>query len=71
MSSHQLNSKTNGPVLLFKTLFRHWNSFLSSVAMDGKDGYGLKHEKVEPMVSSLHNFFIVNAMPTKITKKIL
>ena len=52
---HQLNSKTNGPVLLFKTLFRHWNCFLLSVAMDGKDGYGLKLEKVWPTVSSLHN----------------
>lgn len=29
LSSHQLNSKCNGPVLLFKTRFRHQHSFLS------------------------------------------
>ena len=33
--------------------------------MDGKDGHGLKLEKVEPTFSSF------NAMSTKITKKIL
>ena len=32
MSSHQLNSKNNGPVLLFNAIFRHWNCFLSSAA---------------------------------------
>ena len=35
-----------------------------SVSMDGKDGHGLKLEKVEPTFSSF------NAMPTKITTKI-
>ena len=30
-----LNSKNNGPVLLFKTAFRHSNCFLASVATDG------------------------------------
>ena len=33
--------------------------------MDGKDGHGLKLEKVEP------TFLSFNAMPTKITTKIL
>ena len=33
---HQLNSKSNGPVLLIKTLFWHWYCLLSSVAMDCK-----------------------------------
>ena len=32
MSSHQLNSKNDGPVLLFNAIFRHWNCFLSSAA---------------------------------------
>ena len=34
--SHLLSSENNGPVLLFKTTFRYSNSFLSSVATDGK-----------------------------------
>ena len=42
MSSHQLNSKNNCPVLLFNATFRHWNCFLSCFATDGKDGQGLK-----------------------------
>ena len=46
MSSRGLNSKSNGPVLLFKTIFRHDNCFPSSVAPDGKDGHGLKLEKI-------------------------
>ena len=46
MSSRGLNSKSNGPVLLFKTIFRHYNCFPSSVAPDGKDGHGLKLEKI-------------------------
>ena len=41
MSSHQLDSKNNAPVLLFKTIFRLWNFFLLSVAMDCKDIHGL------------------------------
>jgi len=57
----------NGPVLSFKTIFRHRNCFLSSVAADGKDEHGLKLEKVGPTLASF------NAMPAKITesKKIL
>ena len=51
MSSNQLKYKNKGPVLLFKTIFRHWNCFLSSVATDGKDGHGLKLEKVGPAFS--------------------
>ena len=46
MSSRGLNSKINGRVLLFKTMFRHYNCFPSSVASDGKDGHGLKLEKI-------------------------
>ena len=37
MFLHQLNFKNNGLVLLFKTIFRHSNCFLSTVAMDGTD----------------------------------
>ena len=39
------NSINNGPVLLLKTTLQHCNCFLSSVAMDGKDGNGSKLEK--------------------------
>ena len=59
--SYQLNCKNNGPVLLHKTIFRHSNCFLSSVATDGEDGHGLKLEKGGPTFSSF------NAMPAKIT----
>ena len=59
MSSHQLISKNNGPVLLFKIILRHWNCFLSSVATDDKDGHRLKLEKIGPTFS---NF---NAMPAE------
>lgn len=47
MSSHQKNSKYNGPILLFKTtcIFKHRSSFLLSIATDGKDGQGFEHEK--------------------------
>ena len=41
----RLNSKNNGQVLLLKTILRHLNCFLLSVAMDDKDGLGLKLEK--------------------------
>ena len=44
MSSHQLNPKNNGLVFLLKTILRHRNRFLSSVAADGKDGNELKLE---------------------------
>ena len=52
----------SGPVVLFKTIFWHWNSFLSSIATDGQDEHGLKLEKVGPSF---------NAMLAKITKNIL
>ena len=58
--SDQLNSKNNCSFLLFKTIFRHWNCFLSSVARDGKDGNGLKLDQVG---SSF------NVMTAEITKK--
>ena len=45
-SSHHLNSKNNGPVYLFETKFRHLNFFLSSIATNGKDKYGLKLRKI-------------------------
>ena len=48
MSSHQLNSKHKGLLLLFKTNLRHWtvsSCFLAPVAVDDKDGNGLKLEK--------------------------
>ena len=44
--------KTNGPALLFKTIFRPWYSLLSSVALDCKGGHGLKREKIGAMLSS-------------------
>ena len=40
LSSDQLSSENYGPVLLLKSVFRHCNCFLLSVATDGKD----KHE---------------------------
>jgi len=48
-----LNSKTNGLGLLLKTIWRYWNSFLSPVASDGKDGNGLKFEKKIASFSNL------------------
>ena len=52
--------KNNGPVLLFKTIFRHSKWFLSSVAKDGEDELGLKLEKIGPL-----------SMPAKTTTKLL
>ena len=54
MPSHQFNSKNSDPVLLFnwfKTVCRHWNCFLSSVATDGKDRRGLKLKTPGPTSS--------------------
>ena len=48
------NSKNSGPVLLFKTIFRHENYFLSSVTTDGKDEHELKFEKVWQTVLSFN-----------------
>ena len=45
MSLHQLNSKTNDLVLLYKTISGHPNCFLSPVAEDGMDGNELNFEK--------------------------
>ena len=44
--SHPLNFKNNGQVLLFKTLFRYLNCFLSPIAMDGTDAHGLNLKKL-------------------------
>ena len=41
------------------------NCFLSSVAMDGKNGHGLKLQKAGPL------FLSFNAIPAKIAQKIL
>ena len=54
LSSHQWTSKNTGPVLLFKTIFRQQNCFLSSDATDGKDENGLKVERVGPTFSSFN-----------------
>ena len=45
---YQLNSKQNGPVLLFMTVFRYSNCFLSFVTTDSKDGHGLKLKRIGP-----------------------
>ena len=58
-----LNSKYNG--LVSKTISRRRNCFLRSVATDGKDGDGLKLEKIGPIFSGL------DALSSKITKKIV
>jgi len=57
VSSHQLNSKNNGLALLLKTILKLWNCFLSSVATDGKDGNGLKLEKIGLIFSSFDAMF--------------
>ena len=59
-----LNSKPNGPVSLFTTVFRHSVKSLPAVCCnDGNDGRGLNLEKAGLSFSSF------NAMPAKITKK--
>lgn len=54
MCLHIFNSKNSGPVLLFKTIFRHENCFLSSVTTDGKDEHELRFEKVWQTVLSFN-----------------
>ena len=66
LSSLQFNLKNNGPVLFFKAIFSHWNCFLFFVATDGKDGHGLKLEKIGPTFSLSFNTMLAN-----IIKKIL
>ena len=65
MSAHQLKSKNNGHVLLFKTTFRLKNCFLSSTATDGKNinGHGMR--------KNLAKFFpvVFYAVPAKISKE--
>ena len=61
LSSRQLNSKNNALVLLLNTILPQRNCFLPSVAADGKDGNGLKLDKIGPMFSSF------DAMSSKIT----
>ena len=43
-----MKQQNKGQFLSFKTLFRHRHCFLSSVVTHGKDGHGLKLEKVGP-----------------------
>ena len=40
--------------LLFKTISRHWNCFLSSVVKNGKDGHGVQLVKVGVLMLRLH-----------------
>ena len=49
--------------MLFKIIFRHRKSFLSSDATNDTDGYGLELENVGVTFSSF------NAVPAKITQK--
>ena len=65
MSLHQLNSKNKNLALLIKSILKHWNCFLSSVATDGKDGNGLQLEIIGPIFSSF------DAMFSKSPKKLL
>ena len=55
----------DGTLLLFKTIFRYSNCFLSSVVSDGKDGHGWNLKKLGLRFSS---FYIV---PSKINKNII
>ena len=65
VSSDQFSCKNNCPVLLFKSIFRYGNCFLSSLATDGKDGHGLKLEKIGPtfqvLMLCLQRIFVVSA----------
>ena len=42
LNLQQLNSKNDGLDLLFQTIYRHGNRFLSSVSTNGKDVHRLK-----------------------------
>ena len=48
----KMNSKNNGPGLIFKTIVSRIFCFLSFVAVDSKDGNGLKLEKFRINFSS-------------------
>ena len=50
MSWHKLNFRNNGPVLLFTALFTKMRT-LNSVAINDKDGHGLKVDKLGPTFS--------------------
>jgi len=60
MSSHQWMPTNNGLVLLPKTILLHWNYSLSSVAMDGMDGNGLKFEKMRLNFSNSFSVLTLN-----------
>ena len=64
MSLRQLNSRNNGLVLMLKTVLWYLNCFLFSVAMDEKDGNGLKLVKIGLLFSSS------DAMFSKLTQKL-
>ena len=59
-----MNSKNNGPFVLFKYIVRHWNCLLSPVETDDKDRRGLKLEKIGPPT-----FSSCNAVPAKPPKR--
>ena len=44
-----MNSKNNGPVLLFKTIFRHWNCFSSLTATVAKTKVDWNVKKIGPI----------------------
>ena len=46
-----MNSKNTGPVLLFKTIFRHWGCVIPFVDTDGKDRHGLENLKLRREIS--------------------
>lgn len=59
-----LDSTNNGPVLLFKIIIRHRNCFMSSFATDGKNGLGLKLEKIGSTFSSFKDMLAKTAKKT-------
>ena len=61
-----MNVKKNSLVLLFKTIFKHGNCFLSSDATDGEDWHGLKLRKVRANFSSFNA-----AIPVSLVKFVL
>ena len=50
-------------VVLFKTMFRHWDCFMSSASTDGKDGNGLKLWKVQLCVQKIVKKIIMVCAP--------
>ena len=62
MSGYLLLILKNGSrffILLLKTVYRHWNCFLSSVAKGEKDGHKLKLAKIDLKITK--PFIMVSA----------